>query len=165
MTWRPTVLRFCMLGPTTLRKARRGSLTSCRHTGCWQNKLQSGHHRTHTSDNYMHRAGVARPERGSNHGPRDVAVCVHSCRPGECAMTPVLLGDHDEMGGCWPQCDTGFFLLRNLIQRSASGRRRVATASRRGSQRGYNDEPTRLTATACAGQTTNYNDEIRKRAE
>ena len=38
-------------------------------TECWQNKLQSRHHRTHTSDNYMHRAGVARTERGSNRGP------------------------------------------------------------------------------------------------
>ena len=38
-------------------------------TECWQSKLQSRHHRTHTSDNYMHRAGVARPERGSNRGP------------------------------------------------------------------------------------------------
>ena len=59
-----------------LRKARRETLTSCRHTECWQNKLQSRHHRTHTSDNYMHRAGVARPELGSNRGPHDVSVYV-----------------------------------------------------------------------------------------
>ena len=75
-------------------------------------------------------------------------------------MTPVPV-DNDETRGCRPQYDTGFFLLRGLIQRSALGRRRVATASRRGSQRRYNDEPARLTAMVCAGQTTNYNDEIR----
>ena len=63
-------------------------------------------------------ARVARPERGSNRGPHDVAVCVRSCRPGKCAMTPVPLGDHDETGGCRPQYDIGFFLLRDLIQRS-----------------------------------------------
>ena len=165
LIWRPTVQRFVCLDQPHLHKARRESLTSCRHTECWQNKLQPRQHRTHTSDNYMHRAGVARPERGSNRGPHDVAVCVRSCRPGGCTMTPVPSGDHDETGGCRPQYDTGFFLLRVLIQRSASGRRRVATASRLGSQQRYNDEPARLTATVCAGQTTNYNDEIRGRAE
>ena len=43
---------------------------------------------------------------------------------------------------------------------SGSGRRRITTASRQGLQRGYNDEPTKLIATVCTGQTTNYNDEI-----
>ena len=86
--------------------------------------------------------------------------CVRSCRPGDCTMTPVPLGDHDETGGCWPQYDPGFFPFRGLIQRSALGRRRVAKASRRGSQQRYNDVPARLIATVCAGQTTNYNDEI-----
>ena len=69
--------------------------------------------RTHTFDNHMHRAGVSRLERGSNHGeptpPTSAARCSSVCRSC-CTMTPHPFGDYGETRGCRPQNDTGFFL-------------------------------------------------------
>ena len=86
--------------------------------------------------------------------PHDVVVCARPCRPGE---STTKRGDFDPK------------TIRVCSQRphimSASVRRRVTTVSQQGSQRGYNDEPTKPIATVCTGQTIDYNDGICGRAD
>ena len=101
---------------------------------------------------------VPRLERSSNHGvptlltsPHDVAVCPLPPSRGVYDDASSLRGNHDETsGGVNPTHDTGLFL-------------ETSQHGLHWADDDLHDEPTRLTATVCAAQTTHNDDTGQRR--